>query len=101
MDFLKKELGPLVTATRAIIIKEPPNIYSDHIGDKNFDHYIRRLVRSWRFLTCYTHIHNIIMPEGEYICRTKLPLQDIPVTLVSTLQVTVFSCSFMQVTVFS
>ncbi len=32
----------------------------------------------------------IIMPRGEFICRTKLPLQYILFTLVSTLQVIVF-----------
>ncbi len=37
------------------------------------------------------------MPRGEFICRTKLPLQDILFTLVSTLQVIVFSCSYNSV----
>ncbi len=37
------------------------------------------------------------MPRGEFICRTKLPLQDILFTLISTLQATVFSCSYNSV----
>ena len=39
MDFLKKELGPLATATRAIIVYNYQGTSSDHIGDKYFDHY--------------------------------------------------------------
>ncbi len=81
-----------------LIIKEPPNIYSDHIGDKDFDHYseVGPFLEVPNQLHTYNYIYKclIIMPRGEFICRTKLPLQDILFTLVSTLQVTVFSCSY-------